>query len=332
MSRFVFRFAAPTALLASSLFACGSSTENPLGSGGAPATGGAPISSGGAASGGAATGGSAPASGGALNSGGSSTGGSPSSSGGAGPSTGGAEAGGSPSAGGSDGTGGSAPSGGSSNQDLLFFSDFESDAVGKIPSTGNASWTTTLPTTYDTHGGIVEVQSGTGHSGTKFVYVKKSNEGQSFLQLIDPAVFPFSGSKVHVRAFIKVSEWPTNHVSWMEVGSTTNEQSEMRFGAHQGVLQVNHYPGDQDQIADGVTFNVNEWACIEYSYEPGTKTMMVWLNDEPIPALTVDGSFDRGGAFDPAPPIAAIRFGTEIAATEAYFDDIAVSTAPIGCN
>lgn len=238
--------------------------------------------------------------------------------------------GGSTSAGGSE-SGGGTSTGGSSNQTALFFSDFEDDAVGNIPATGNTSWTTTLPTNYDSQG-IVAVQSGTGHSGSKFVHVKKGNDGQAFLQLIDPAIFPFQGPKVYVRAYMRVSEWPSNHVSWMEVGSATNEASEMRFGAHQGVLQVNHWPGDQDQIAEGVTFNVNEWTCIEFSYEPGAKTLMVWVNEEAVPALTVEGTFARGGAFDPAPPISAIRFGTEIAATEADFDDIAVSLLPIGCD
>jgi len=288
---------------------------------------------GGTASGGAAVGGSA-TSGGALGSGGAltETGGAPAT-GGVGPGTGGGEpAGGATSTGGSDsGSGGGSSTGGGSSSDLLFHTDFESDTVGDIPATGNPSWTTTLPT-YEGHGGIVAVQSGTGHSGSKFIHVKKSGEGQAFLQLKDAAVFPFTGSKIYVRAFMRVSEWPSNHVSWMEVGATTNEQSEMRFGAHQGFLQVNHWPGDQDQVAYGVTFNVNEWACIEYSYEPGTKTLMVWLNDEPVPELTVEGSFARGGAFDPAPPIQAVRFGAEIAANEADFDDIAVSTDFIGCD
>jgi hypothetical protein len=246
---------------------------------------------------------------------------------------GGAPAGGADGSGGDGNESGGAPGagGGGSNADVLFQTDFEAEMVGAIPAMGNANWSTTLPTNYDSQG-VVAVQNGAGHSGSKFIYVKKGNDGQAFLQLIAPSVFPFSGSKIHVRAFMKVSEWPSNHVSWIEIGSKTNEQSEMRFGAHQGVLQVNHWPGDQDQIAEGVTFPVDQWACIELSYEPGAKKLMVWLNGEAVPALTVDGTFARGGAFDPAPPVEAIRFGTEIAATEAYFDDIVIATSPIGCN
>lgn len=277
-------------------------------------------------SGGANSGGGAGGGGAQVGSGGASA------TGGDGPSAGGAPAGGSNGSGGEGSESGGAPAtGGGSSANLLFETDFEADTVGAIPAMGNPTWTTTLPTNYDSQG-VVAVQSGAGHSGSKFIYVKKGNDGQAFLQLIAPAVFPFSGSKLHVRAFMKVSEWPSNHVSWIEIGSTTNEESEMRFGAHQGVLQVNHWPGDQDQIAEGVTFPVDQWACIELAYEPGAKKLEVWLNDEPVPALTVNGSFTRGGAFDPAPPIDAIRFGAEIAATEAYFDDIAVSAGPIGCD
>jgi hypothetical protein len=320
--------------------ACGPTTQNPSASGGSAGLGGGAalgggLSTGGVAAGGSASGGQVGTGGGGAALGGSTSGGTDSggSSGGTGPSLGGGPSGGS-----GDGAGGGGPesggsaSGGGSGSAVLFSTDFEAETVGKIPATGNASWTTTLPTSYDS-AGIVEVKTGSdAHSGANFIYVKKGNDGQSFLSLIDPKVFPFSGSKIHVRAFIKVPVWPDSHVSWMEVGAVKNEESEMRFGAHQGVLQVNHWPGDQDQIAEGVKFDINTWACIEYSYEPGTKTMKVWLNDAPVDALTVTGTFARGGAFDPAPPIAAVRFGTEIQANEAYFDDIAVHTDYIGCD
>ncbi|OQX67156.1 MAG: hypothetical protein B6A08_16870 [Sorangiineae bacterium NIC37A_2] len=339
MNRFLvpLRFLSPI-LVFSSFVACGSSSDGPVpGSGGAESSGGAPLGSGGGPAGGtmsggvSSAGGTDPGAGGAeVGSGGDApaAGGDGSSAGGAGPGAGGAEVG----SGGAGSASGGAPGagGGGSNADVLFQTDFEAEMVGTIPAMGNANWSTTLPTNYDSQG-VVAVQNGAGHSGSKFIYVKKGNE-QAFLQLIAPSVFPFSGSKIHVRAFMKVSEWPSNHVSWIEIGSKTNEQSEMRFGAHQGVLQVNHWPGDQDQIAEGVTFPVDQWACIELSYEPGAKKLMVWLNGEAVPALTVDGTFARGGAFDPAPPVEAIRFGTEIAATEAYFDDIVIATSPIGCN
>src|SRR5690606_12241344 len=122
----------------------------------------------------------------------------------------------------------------------------------------------------------------------------------------------------------------------IEVGAATNETSEIRLGAHQGVLQVNHYSGkgEQDQIAPDVAMSVDTWHCLEMSYEPGQKAVQVWLDNEPVPALTVMGSFERGDndGFDPAPPLEAVRFGAEIAATEAWFDDIAVGTEPVGCD
>jgi hypothetical protein len=315
---------------------CGSSsTADGPGSGGASATGGQTSIGGAAGSGAAGNGGSSAggsngagglgALGGTGSGSGSATGsGGSDASGGDSPGAGG-ESGGASTGGTDGGVGGSAPS-------FLFSADFENETEGRIPSTGNASWTTTLPTNYDS-GGVVDVQTGSGaHGGSKFVYVKKGGDNQAFLQLKDPRVFPFSASKIHVRAFIKVATWPSSHASWMEVGTVKNEEAEMRFGAHEGVLQVNHWPGDQDQIAAGVKFDVDTWTCIEYSYEPGTKTLKVWLNEQPVDALTVVGSFARGGAFDPAPPIDAIRFGAEINGTDAYYDDVVVHTDFIGCD
>lgn len=250
--------------------------------------------------------------------------------------TGGAETGGA-AAGGAAATGGAATGGtvgdGDGDGDLpatLFFDDFEGHAPGDV-MTGGSTWTTTLPTEYD-GGGIVSIVSEGAYSGSQAVYVKKGNDGQGFLQLADSSVFPFTAAQIYVRTYIKVPEWPENHASWVEVGSATNEQSEIRVGAHQGVLQVNHWPGDQDQIAEGFSMTANSWHCLEFSYEPGQKAVHVWLDDAPVEALTVMGSFERGGEFDPAPPIEAVRFGAEINTTEVYFDDVAVSTEPIGCD
>ena len=194
-------------------------------------------------------------------------------------------------------------------------------------------WSTTLPTDYDS-GGIVEVVNNvTTHSGKQAVHVKKGNNGQGFLQLEGAPVFPFSGDKLYVRAYLMVPEWPQNHVSWMELGSAENEKSEVRIGAHQGVMQVNHWPGDEDQIADSVVFKANEWTCVEYSYELSTKSLQVWLEDELIDSLTVEGGiFARPGTEVAAVPIEAVRFGAEIAATEIWFDDIQIATSPIGCQ
>lgn len=268
------------------------------------------------------------------------TGGGTGAGGSGGPGSGGGGAGGTGTGGlgiGGTGTGGSgtgggvAATGGSASGGHLFSTNFDSDPVGNVVF-GGSTWTTTLPQEYDS-AGIVAVVSDKAHSGSNSVYVKKGNDGQAFLQLTDAAVFPFAGSKIHVRAFINVPEWPANHVSWIEIGTPVNEEHELRVGAHQGVLQVNHWPGDQDQIAEGISFAVNEWHCIELSYDTSTSTIEVWLDDTKIDALTAAGTFARGGTPEGGfPPIEALRFGAEIQATEAWYDDIAVGTGPIGCN
>jgi hypothetical protein len=179
--------------------------------------------------------------------------------------------------------------------------------------------------------GIVEVTSSKAHSGTQSIHVKKGNDGQAFLQIEGAPVFPWAGGAIYVRAYFQVAGWPSNHVSWMEVGATTNEADEFRFGAHEGVLQINHWPGDQDQIAAGQALTANEWHCYEYLYDPTAKKIRVWVEGAEIAGLAADGGVARGTITGAWPPIAALRFGAEIASDEIWFDDIAVSTSPIGC-
>src|SRR5690606_5946111 len=127
------------------------------------------------------------ATGGAIGSGGSATGSGGTTSGDGGAETG---AGGGPDstggAGGSSSTGGTGSGGGGST--ALFSSDFEADAGGAVMS-GGPTWTTTLPTTYDSAGVVSVVDDTSAHSGSKSVYVKKGNDGQAFLQLTDASVF-----------------------------------------------------------------------------------------------------------------------------------------------
>jgi hypothetical protein len=193
-------------------------------------------------------------------------------------------------------------------------------------------WTSTLPTTYDS-GGIVQVTSGKAHSGMNYVRVKKGNDGQAFLQMEGAPVFPVASGPLYVRAWVNVPEWPpAAHVSWMEIGAKMNEQSEVRFGTNLGVLQTNQYPPDSDQRADGVVFAANEWHCLEYMYEQSSGSVKVWLDDKAVDALTITGGSFGGKVSMPFPPMNAIRFGAEINATEALFDDIAIGKTHLGCK
>jgi hypothetical protein len=182
--------------------------------------------------------------------------------------------------------------------------------------------------------GVVAVVNDKAYSGSNSVYVKKGNNGQAFLQLTDSSVFPFAGTKIYVRTYILIPEWVSGHTSWLEVGATVNETDEMRIGANGGELEVNHWPGDEETRAPGVTMTAETWHCLEYAYDSATAGLEVWLDDTKIDALSVvNGEFGNSpGNNVSAPPLQTIRFGAEIAATEAWFDDVAVSTEPIGCG
>lgn len=197
---------------------------------------------------------------------------------------------------------------------------------------GGTTWTTSFEE-WDT-AGAASIVSDKFLSPPHSAYVKKGGANHGWLQLTDASVFPFAGNKIHVRAYINIPEWPSGHTSWMEVGATTNEQSEMRIGANSSMLEVNHYPGDEETVAPGVTMTANTWHCLEYAYDKAANSLEVWLDETKIEALNVvNGEFGNApGTSVTPPPIDAVRFGAEIIATEAWFDDIVVGTGPIGCD
>lgn len=236
------------------------------------------------------------------------------------------------STGGGSGTGGGSPgSGGSATVGALFSSNFDSDQAGAIEKDG-PTWTH-LFEEWDT-AGVASVVGDKSHSAPNSAYVKKGSANQGWLQLKDASVFPFSGDKLHVRAYINVPEWPSGHTSWMEIGATVNEQNEMRVGSNSSMLEVNHYPGDEETVAPGITLTPNLWHCLEYAYDKAANNLEVWLDGTKIEALNVvGGEFGNAPGSSVAPvPIEAVRFGAEIAATEAWFDDIVVGTSLIGCD
>jgi hypothetical protein len=246
------------------------------------------------------------------------------------PGTGGAGTGGAGSGG--SGTGGSTPgSGGSTLAGILFSDNFDSAQTGAV--TNGATWATTIDTSWDATASVTVVTN-KARSAPNSVYVKKGGMDSTFLTLVDPAVFPFSGNKIHVRAYINLPVWPASgHATWMEVGSAVHNESEMRIGAHQGVLEVNHWPGDEETIAPGVTLTPDTWHCLEYAYDKAAVSLEVWLDGTKVEALTVtNGIFGNSAQSVSPPPIDELRFGAEInGANEAWFDDIAVGTEYIGC-
>lgn len=219
----------------------------------------------------------------------------------------------------------------------LLNSDFEADAVDMAPTA--ELWSTTLPTDYDS-GGVVSVVDDVAHSGSQSVYVKRGSNGATHLQVSAP-VFPFAGSTLYVRTWLRIPEWPSNHVSWIELGSAANDENELRIGAHLGAMQVNWYrpSGEPDQRDPDFTLEPMTWHCIEFMLDVDSPLLKVWINGENAPNLTVTDwalGGENGSGTMPIPewsvPLEALRFGAEIAAPEVWFDDIVVATEPIGCD
>lgn len=111
-----------------------------------------------------------------------------------------------------------------------------------------------------------------------------------------------------------------------------------RIGANIGQLDVNHWPGDQEQRADAAIMS-DTWHCVELQVDGVASELRVWL-DEALPDLTVtDWTTPPGGEgnnttplLDWAPTFESVRLGWELGAGEIWYDDVVISTAPIGCG
>jgi len=297
------------------------------GSGGVTAAGGGAAQTGGAGSatlGGAgqgASGGSAGASAGSGS--GSGSGGASAGSGsGSGSGSGGASAG-------AAGSGGSA----CAKAGLLLCDDFEAASAGTAPG---APWTTAV----NGANGTVLIDTTTpAHSGTKSVHVASLGNYQTFLAVRGAPVFPAPSPALYARVFIRLGAPMTSgHNTYFKAGvaDAISSNDETRVGVMESMLMINQPDGDRGFLSNegywtdqkpGVVIPEQTWTCIEGFFDPPNTTVDVWVNGKEVPDLhRTDWKQDALGAF---------HFGFEKYAgpdADVWYDDIAIGTAPIGCD
>ena len=331
----------------------GGSASGAPSSGGSPSTGGTSAATGGtkalAGAGGASTGGTSP--------GGAATGGS------ANPATGGA-----PASGGAVGNAG-APSGGASGGSgggsgdpcagALFCDDFESHESGKAPG---ADWTSRV------NAGAVTVDGAQKYSGSKSV--KFTTEGKAgtktaFIRLKSDSVFPVPGNHFFGRMMFWLEAAPTGDVHWTILQSTgtvpgQTYRAQYRYGGQHPIMQGGSFAGSQLMAnyetpdsyggmgpstdcwhhANQTVVPVGKWSCMEWEFDGTGNQLRFWLDSQPIESLTVNGTgqgcvSQSEGYVWTAPTFSELEIGWESyqedTARTAYIDDLALSTAKIGC-
>ena len=333
-----------TAAACSSDTGAGSRPTTP-GSGGqqAAATGGAPPASsvagsppaagasGAAGTASAAAGGSTTGGGGSA----SSAGGTPSSAGAASAGSSGTANGGAAglASGGSAGSGGVRATG-CGGSALLFCDDFERDTVGGMPPP-SPRWSVALNGM-----GTVSIDATTpAHSGGKSVHVSSAGGYQTFFVLAGAPVFPAQGP-LYVRLYIRLgATMSSGHNTYYKAGAAGAPSSdhETRIGVMNGMLMINQPAGDRGFLSNqnyysdgnkpGVVFAPMTWTCVEALFDPGHSTIDVWVDEKEVPDLhRTDWQQD---------PLGALHFGFEKYAgpdADIWYDDIAVGSAPIGCE
>jgi hypothetical protein len=188
--------------------------------------------------------------------------------------------------------------------------------------------------------GKVEIDgSSPAHSGKRSVKVNSEGGYQTFFALSGAPVFPRAGA-LYLRAYIRLAAaMSSGHNTYFKSGASGSSSSEheTRFGVMNGMLMINQPAGDRGFLSNeeyyrdgnkpGVVFAPMTWTCVEALLDPPHSTIDVWVDGKEVPDLhRTDWQQD---------PLGAFHFGFEkYAGPDAtlWYDDIAVSDKPIGCQ
>lgn len=301
-------------------------------------------------------------SGGGLTTGGSSSGGTASGgepgagSGGSGP-TGSGGAGGLGSGGGSGGLGTGGGSGGSGQATGCAGADIYCDTF-EGGSIDLAQWAVV--------GAAPEWDGAKGHSGTGSVRVEELGQTGRFLK--HTSGFPVGGV-LHFRAYMNFENPTTSmsgHTGFIVGASADTNGDELRFGqsspgcvAPNQLLDLNHIPSDKTLCSsgyvsggnpadapdpDGHTLQADTWYCVETLWDKSFGEFRIWIDGteiETLHALTDNwcmATQDPSNCPAPSPwpmDFQMVKFGNQGyngGNGTIWYDDVALSTQPIGCE
>jgi hypothetical protein len=327
------------------------------GSGGNNASGGngsGGSSTGGNGSGGNASGGSV-GSGGTVSTGGSGggqpTGGTSGSGGGTG--SGGAAGGGATGTGGAKGGAGGGAAGASGKggaggcASLPLCETFESSTVGAAPS--SALWTV-INANGNTDTATIDSIGANGTS--KSVMIK----GGDRVYIRNSTVISTLGPVVHARFYVRfMTTLPGSHGAFMATHPTPADQytqtPEFRLGSQDMVLHWNNTQGDVNvpdvsPQGDPMSFMpaANTWYCLELTINTSNGHLNVSVNGNDVPGLTEDGVSTQyvddswlatANVTSTYSALADFSLGWAsygAGSMNLWFDEIALSPNPIGCN
>ncbi len=219
--------------------------------------------------------------------------------------------------------------------------DFESQADTE-PS-GN--WAARYPDC--TGSGRVRVDTAVRHSGQRSLRVDGAAGycNHAFVRLTRPLTS--LGPTVFVRVWVRhANALPAGHVTLMAFADASDGGKDLRLGGQNRMLQWNRSSDDATLpeqspagIAKSAALPTGGWHCLEVGVTGPTGTARTWLDGTLVPGLTADPvkTPDIDRQWDSKvwrPVLSDLKLGWESYADGSdtlWFDDVAVSTARIGC-
>jgi hypothetical protein len=224
----------------------------------------------------------------------------------------------------------------------VFCDGFENQP-GPVPS---GRWSVSTPDCSGT--GTVSIDSAVAHTGSKSVRVSGGGGYCNHVFVADTADMPAAGPEVFVRFWVMhKTPLPAGHVTFLAMTDAANGGTSLRLGGQNGAMMWNRQSDDAtlpDQspagVAQSVPLPVNTWECVEFEIDSAAGHISTWVNGTSVPGLAEDGvptpDIDDQWLAKPSwrPRLTDLRLGWESYASDTdtlWFDDVALSSARIGC-
>ncbi|HYN96059.1 MAG TPA: hypothetical protein VES42_19615 [Pilimelia sp.] len=243
------------------------------------------------------------------------------------------------------GAGGAGHGGGScTNAALLFCEDFE-----RLPTGGASS----LDWGIDTRNGtLTVVRGGTApraRHGNKVLHVRTVDNGRAFLRVDD---FAAPGNRFFGRMRLRVDAFPTApdwaHFTLVEATGSGSPEVVRPIGGQYvptlgrslwGVGADGGPTGDWTNWRESAPTVEDRWACVEWQLDATDNRVAVWIDGVANPELTASTNA-HGGNDVPfiLPTVNTVKIGWQLyqggttpGQFDLWIDDIALSTARLGC-
>ncbi len=224
---------------------------------------------------------------------------------------------------------------------------FESDAPGAPP----AGWTVVMgcnPNTQDTAapggGLLVGVDASQHHGGSHALRVVGGDSCGYYA--VNTAAFAGHGPQVYARLWVLFSGSPTpNHNGFLSMATQGGDH--LRLGFQDQVIDWNAQTSDAtlpDMDPQGTTLSAATqpmtWSCLEFHIDETSGHLEFWKDGQAVPGLGWDGTttqgvndqWSRGGPNPAVPTSLGLGWLGLNEQQTAWFDDVAVGSARIGCN